>query len=165
MGKHNCRVCGCELIPGENWDPSRQKGHHHICRNCKSQYNKQYRKGHREEIKQYLGQYYKEHKEKIMQHHKERKKEIRQYDIKHKYGLFPEEYNDMLEAQHNRCAICRKPFIDAQHAYIDHNHSTGVVRGILCHNCNTILGHAHDDPKVLRRAADYLENANKGVNS
>lgn len=39
----------------------------------------------------------------------------------------------------------------------DHDHVTGKTRGRLCHNCNLVLGHAKDNPKILRDAADYLE--------
>ena len=40
---------------------------------------------------------------------------------------------------------------------IDHDHETGFVRGILCSLCNTLLGHAKDDPEILRKAAEYLD--------
>ena len=48
---------------------------------------------------------------------------------------------------------------DTKHAslHIDHCHKTGVVRGMLCGNCNFLLGHANDSPEILRKAADYLE--------
>ena len=182
MGKHNCRVCGCELILGENWAPSDQKGHNCICKSCKSQYDKQYykehkeeksqyhkqyRKEHKEERRQYNKQYCKEHKEEIRQQSKqyyaEHKEEIGQHQIKYKYGLSLGKYKAMLKAQDNKCAICRKTFVDARHTFVDHDHNTGEVRGILCNNCNTVLGHSHDDPEVLLRAAVYLKNANKGV--
>ena len=40
---------------------------------------------------------------------------------------------------------------------IDHDHTTGKVRGMLCHDCNTSLGKFRDNPDILRKAADYLE--------
>lgn len=42
---------------------------------------------------------------------------------------------------------------------IDHDHSTGLVRGLLCGGCNSALGHAFDDPSILRQLADYLERS------
>lgn len=45
----------------------------------------------------------------------------------------------------------------------DHSHASGVFRGWLCNRCNLILGHATDDPAVLRRLADYLEVHDGGL--
>jgi Recombination endonuclease VII len=53
----------------------------------------------------------------------------------------------MLAAQGGVCAVCEKP--DPEH--FDHDHETGVVRGMLCFNCNQALGNARDDVEVLRR--------------
>ena len=41
--------------------------------------------------------------------------------------------------------------------HVDHNHNTGVVRGLLCFHCNLILGHAKDESARLRAAADYID--------
>lgn len=72
------------------------------------------------------------------------------------------DFDAMLEAQGGRCAICRtdKAFSgggDGRRLAIDHCHSTGIVRGLLCGNCNRMLGLVKDDPEALRRAAAYLE--------
>jgi hypothetical protein len=58
----------------------------------------------------------------------------------------------MIEAQGGTCAVCPG---EAQH--VDHDHETGLVRGILCFNCNQALGIARDVPKTLRALAAYLE--------
>jgi len=55
------------------------------------------------------------------------------------YGISPERYQEMLEAQGNRCAICVKENNRAM--VIDHDHTTGAVRGLLCDGCNLSLGH------------------------
>jgi hypothetical protein len=70
-------------------------------------------------------------------------------------GITPGIYNRMLEAQDNKCGGCLKD-VDQKTGYIDHNHDTGKVRGILCHACN-ISVHRHATPEVLRRLADYVE--------
>jgi hypothetical protein len=76
--------------------------------------------------------------------------------IKAKYGLSHEEYNVKLAAQGGRCAVCHGLFKDRKTTHVDHCHTTGKVRDILCHNCNRALGAAHDDEKILSALIDYL---------
>lgn len=72
-----------------------------------------------------------------------------------KYGL-KTPYSDMLTKQNNSCAICKKPPTTTKRLSIDHCHKTGDVRGLLCQNCNLMLGLACDDATVLRQAIAYL---------
>lgn len=65
------------------------------------------------------------------------------------YGLTPEQ----LAALGDSCHLCGAPAKN-----IDHCHDTGKVRGLLCTQCNTALGLFKDDPALLRRAADYVED-------
>lgn len=70
-------------------------------------------------------------------------------------GLTIAQYEALHTSQEGKCAICHAPFPAAPH--IDHCHSTGVVRGLLCSPCNLLLGHARDQPSRLQSAALYLE--------
>jgi hypothetical protein len=76
-----------------------------------------------------------------------------------KYGLTEDCYNKMLEEQGGVCAICSENNPGGRRKYmaVDHDHSTGVVRGILCNNCNRALGLLKDNADILRRAADYIQ--------
>jgi hypothetical protein len=47
--------------------------------------------------------------------------------------------------------------------HLDHDHATGVVRGMLCFPCNAAIGHLRDDPQVVRRAAAYLEKVRRAA--
>lgn len=73
-----------------------------------------------------------------------------------KYALLPQEYEAMLVAQENRCAICTMQFVSGIQPCIDHDHRSGRVRGILCAPCNLMLGNARDNVVYLRKAIDYL---------
>ena len=74
------------------------------------------------------------------------------------YDLTPEDYLKMLFLQDARCAVCRTPMNELDRGLmVDHRHSDGLVRGLLCTHCNTGLGMMKDDPDMLRRAAQYLE--------
>ena len=90
--------------------------------------------------------------------HAEELKEKRQAnDLRRFYGITVEEYNARLEAQGGVCAICGSP-PGVRRLAVDHDHHTGAIRGLLCSGtCNPALGYLRDSPKLLRRAAEYLE--------
>lgn len=77
----------------------------------------------------------------------------RTYHLKRRYGITAAEADAMLEAQDGVCAICR----EAPAVHVDHDHSTGAVRALLCFNCNGGLGQFKDDPLVLHAAAYYVQ--------
>jgi len=78
-----------------------------------------------------------------------------------KYGLTVERYKAMLVEQDNKCAICGALFSEEDsNWYIDHCHTTGKVRGLLCLRCNLGLGWFSDDLNSLANAIQYL-NANR----
>jgi hypothetical protein len=62
----------------------------------------------------------------------------RKWDLKDRYGLTPERFDEMVVDQEGRCAICRREFPQTPH--VDHDHETGKVRGLLCRRCNIMLG-------------------------
>lgn len=82
----------------------------------------------------------------------------KQYRLKYRHGITLEQYEAMLTAQDHKCAIClRYPEDNLKNPWhVDHDHSTGKVRGILCHSCNTALGNFKDDVHLLMRAVEYL---------
>ena len=78
------------------------------------------------------------------------------YQKKAKYGLSEEEYRYLFIKQNNKCDICGESF-DSTIPVVDHNHNTGVVRGLLCSKCNTLLGMAKDNISILENAIIYLK--------
>ncbi len=70
-----------------------------------------------------------------------------------KYGLRQQDYDRLMAEQGGACAIC---FNDGDALVIDHDHDTGNVRGLLCSQCNSLLGFACDDVRRLRSAIQYL---------
>ena len=70
-----------------------------------------------------------------------------------KYALQTGHFDKMLAAQYHRCAICR---IQIDELLIDHCHRTGVLRGLLCRKCNTVLGMCDDNIGILEGAIRYL---------
>jgi len=76
------------------------------------------------------------------------------------YGLTPTQYDARVTLQGGRCAICQTiPQGGGRRGtlHVDHDHASGAVRGLLCVDCNLILGKSHDSPEQLRAAAAYLD--------
>ena len=74
-----------------------------------------------------------------------------------KFGLTRELYERQLAAQERRCAICKRAVEELQRELaVDHDHTTGAVRGLLCMTCNAALGMLRDSEKLLRAAIEYL---------
>jgi hypothetical protein len=73
------------------------------------------------------------------------------------YDMSLDEFETLVTKQNGVCAICRRVNKSGKRLSVDHNHSTGKVRGLLCVTCNFALGYMLDNPALLRSAADYLE--------
>lgn len=88
---------------------------------------------------------------------------VRLYDLRRrhrrglkKYDLTPEGYTAMLNKQGGACAICRFSCSMGRRLSVDHCHTTGAVRGLLCGGCNVAIGRLKDDPALLKAAIAYL---------
>ena len=94
------------------------------------------------------------------------KHKIRCNRMLRKYGITNEDYHAMLEQQKNVCAICNNPQYNGKDRFlcVDHCHSTGKVRQLLCIKCNTGLGQFLDNPELLKEAAKYLEKHKLNTN-
>lgn len=106
------------------------------CRECRNAYQRDYRKS-------WAAQ------------HPEKKAAQKRRALVRSYGLTPEAYEAMHASQNGKCAICRREEAERSLS-VDHCHARGHVRGLLCGNCNRMLGLAADDPSLLRRAARYV---------
>jgi hypothetical protein len=128
-------------------------------------YMQTYREANKERLQEreraYNRVYYEANKERIQELQKtyrEANKELRKVYFKtYRYGLSPEYYNTLLDAQEFLCSICSAPDLeDGRPLYVDHDHETRRIRGLLCQKCNTGLGMFRDTPEYLERAARYL---------
>jgi hypothetical protein len=108
--------------------------------------------------------------EKQRQYRKDNAERFKGYTLKRDYGISLELYQRMLVDQGGVCAICgaasgseRSNNNGYKTLGVDHDHSTGTVRGLLCSSCNKGLGFLMDNPILLRRAAEYLEYHQKNA--
>lgn len=174
-----CKNCGKEFTP--------TKGHPnkiYCCNDCylehrkKTSYMQRYYQDNTERWKARAStQDFKDHKNLLRRQRyatdAEYREKIKQKGIKYnqrhptaklsqrlrKFGLTIEDYNRILDFQHGKCAICGCEIGDVMgnRLYVDHDHATGSVRGLLCSSCNFGLGNFHDDPQLLHNAIQYLE--------
>ena len=111
------------------------------------QYEKKWRIRNRDKMLEYRRRSYKKNNE-------ERRAYQREYELR-KYGISGEIYSKMVEAQESKCAICHK---FCPKLFVDHNHTTGEVRKLLCSNCNTAIGLAYEDHTILENMIAYLKS-------
>lgn len=124
-------------------------------------YFKNYYLKNTEKINQATKAYYKNNTEKInaltKAYYESNPEKTFESKLKHKYHLTLEGYYTLLEQQDGVCAICGKTCKTNERLSVDHNHSTGKVRGLLCRTCNLGIGHFQDSPEILSKALDYLK--------
>lgn len=75
----------------------------------------------------------------------------------YKYGVTKEFLVELYEKQDGKCAICGEIPKTERGLHVDHCHTTGAVRGLLCHGCNTGIGALKEDAETLSKAIDYLK--------
>jgi hypothetical protein len=104
---------------------------------------------------------YEANKEHIKQYRESRKEENKENQLKIKFGINLDNYNNMLEKQNHCCNICglHKSNFTRQLA-VDHCHTTGKIRGLLCVSCNNGLGRFKDNINYLQSAINYLQKHN-----
>lgn len=86
------------------------------------------------------------------------------FSRKSRYGVTAEMYAEMVVAQEDRCALCKTPDHPIRNGkptawFVDHDHATGEIRGLLCRQCNHGLGSFRDDPRLFIAALLYLGGA------
>lgn len=124
---------------------------------CKKR-NAEYHKTNKTQIAERKSKHYRDNKE----HHRMM---ARRYMLRSKYGMSLEDYDVMLDKQNGVCAICFNPETQKSNKRgkvdslrVDHCHSTGKVRGLLCSKCNFGIAQLDDSIDLLQNAIKYLKN-------
>lgn len=163
------RIKNKEAIAKKDRDGYIKNKEHH------DEQERNYYEQHKEEVKARVRKYYSENKEKIKNKRSERyrkehpSKEIiirtdeeeiaykRNLSLKKRFGITLDDYNQMRFEQDGCCFICGRHEDEVYQLCVDHDHNTNKVRGLLCNNCNSVLGHARDDINVLYKSIAYLK--------
>ena len=142
-----------------------------------NEWRKQYRKLHPEKLRAENAKYRTPEKVKEysrrdrMKHQPKRTAQHREYVKKNhvrvriynrnrfllkRFGITFEQLEEMYVKQNGRCAICNLEFVHRRQLHVDHDHTTGVVREILCNKCNPGLGFWNDDIELMEKAIAYI---------
>lgn len=177
-----CKSCGIEFVPARN--DKRIKFCSSKCRCAyrnKTQYMKKYyeknafkweQKRNSEEYKDKKNFARRERYKNDAGYRERIKSKVREYNRNNptaklsqhlkEYGMTIDDYNDLLQKQGYRCAICGckvddQETLNSRPLCVDHNHVAGNVRGLLCNSCNFVLGHVKDNISILENAVKYLK--------
>lgn len=163
------KCCKCKNIKSLSdfyKDKNKKDGYRYNCKTCSSRnrehkklYDLEYRRKNKEKIKEY----YKKHYNKKIKPTREKKtkEQNRENWLRLKYNLTKEQYQELIKNQNNKCAICKISQSELSYPlFIDHEHKTDKVRGLLCRTCNTGLGSMQDNIEILQNAIEYLKKYN-----
>lgn len=116
----------------------------------------------KEKKKEYDKKYYLKNINKIKEYYFKNKDKRKEYKLKQNYGITLDQYNKMLSDQNGCCRICdRHESKLSKKLCVDHNHTTGKVRGLLCNSCNTNIGKFNEDTRILNKMIEYLKEHNE----
>jgi hypothetical protein len=159
-----CTQCG-ETKPLDRFSPNKtgKDGRHTWCKSCKSASARIWQTKHHEHKRKYDSEYYATHQDAgraqarrwHYEHHARSLENKRKWKLAMR-GLTDVQREAIYHDQGGTCAICAKAK-PVEQLKVDHDHATGVIRGLLCHHCNVGLGHFFDVAETLRSAASYLE--------
>jgi hypothetical protein len=150
---HKCKGCKRKLpLSAYGIRPSYNKNGGHKrrsrCRECERDYAKQFRKQHPDKIRERKKRWAIRYPDKAYRGWKRRSWR--------RLGLDPDEVERYIAAHNNLCEICGTK-TDIRSLAVDHCHTTGKLRGLLCSNCNCGLGMFQDSPQLLMKAETYLQ--------
>lgn len=173
--KTEWKCSNCDIVkPISNFRLQRNGYYDTWCRPCCAKWQSNWRKTHREQHNAAKKRYKERHPEYAQkcidrakrwyeQNREHVKQRSRAWRLKDEFGITASEYDELLQKQNGVCAICRKENNrKGQRLHVDHEHTLGKVRGLLCNNCNLGLGYLQDSPDILLVASEYVRNHGKG---
>lgn len=130
----------------------------------KKEYQKEYYLKNKEVLRSYRKTHYENNRASLLLKQKEWSKNnpdsIKSNHLKFSYNLSLSVYKELYSKQEGCCACCGKHESTlSKKLGVDHCHTTGKIRGLLCNICNLALGYAKDDVRILANMIEYLKNA------
>lgn len=139
MNTKVCKVCG-EIKPLKDFHKMTKSkdGHQNRCKPCAVSLTREYERRRGYKITPEVA---------------------REALLKNRFGITSADYNKIFEEQDGKCAICRKDQIEFTKRFaVDHDHTHGFIRGLLCDMCNRGIGCFYEDATAIETAAKYLRD-------
>jgi hypothetical protein len=143
-------------------------GSYTICRKCRRERSLKWQRENPDKYREQQQKTYKKNIDKRREYEKkrardpERKRYNKNKNLLDKYGITIEEFECMVESQNGLCAICEERLTYGRNGCaVDHDHTTGQVRSILCSPCNKGIGHFQENISRIKAAVMYLETWNQ----
>lgn len=154
------KICACckEEKPYLDFHKKKKSkdGYHSYCRICTAKKNKEWVQNNKEQQALSCKNWYSKNKEKA-------NLSGTNWHYKTNYGISYQQFLDLATKQGNICLICKRDltFLEKKdsRAVLDHCHTTGKIRGVLCNSCNTALGKFKDSIDILQNAISYLKDS------
>lgn len=166
VGEKRCSGCGKTKTLGEFYRDSRKTtGRTSRCKTCMDEYARQPSSREQQKRRRADPAFRTYHTVRARRGSEETKKKKRDLELRYRYGLDGKTFDAILAKQKGECPVCgvRLTFgRGSTAAHVDHDHTTGRVRGLLCSNCNRGLGCFKDSPEALTRALQYLKENTDG---
>lgn len=167
-----CKKCGLTKPLDEFYKAAGMRdGHRSDCKTCNSEAKRKryfanpqpaiersrlWQRENRERHRAWQRAYRAANRERIQRRNRDR-------HLSKKYGIVSDEFDLLVQAQLNLCAICLRYF--GKQLHVDHDHSSGRIRGLLCGKCNKAIGLLDDQPRSAQAAAKYLRRSGNRISS
>lgn len=158
-----CRICARKKLLSDFHRASGMRdGHRSECKECTREIRRRYYANHRDESIARVERWRRENPKKFEAWKKRNREENRDRirvsnrrgHLRRKYGISLEDFDFLVVAQAGRCALCDRH--DGHGLHVDHDHTSGRVRGLLCGKCNKAIGLLDEDPRLFAAAVGYL---------
>jgi hypothetical protein len=159
-----CRRCEQSLSLDCFYNSPRNRyGKKTICKQCSHKENREYLKNTPGKMLQYARKWKKENRDQYngiqRAWRSENQLKVKRSNLR-VYGLSLEDFDRMVSEQEGKCAICKK--IPKKILCVDHCHDSGIVRSLLCNQCNAALGFLHEDPTIIESLLSYVKRHKEG---
>jgi hypothetical protein len=165
-----CKGCGKRKPASDYFIDKRRKdsstrGLFHVCKECTAESTKDRRSRDPEKFRKWERESW---RRRFQVNAPKKRENARKWNLKYIFGITLEQFYDLFDQQKGLCAICFRQLVlypagrgSRESACVDHDHKTGVIRGMLCNHCNAAIGLFAEKPEVLERAAAYLKEEPK----
>lgn len=160
METKRCSKCGNDLPLLAFYQRTGAKSHHSACKVCERAMAKDWYERNKDKAAAKVKEWRRQNIDAVKQYRSDNKQKHYRQEIVRKYGVEPSWFDKQLQRQGNACACCKRQFHWSNKQttpHVDHCHSTGKVRGILCNRCNTVLGLCKDNKELFKNLTGYLE--------